>query len=384
MAEKQALLDLQRQDGNGMCADCGKEDPEWASCNIGVFLCTECAGVHRGFGTDVSRVKSIKLDNWDTDQVKNIADVGNNAARCIYEAHIPPYYRRPRQSDPDVLKAEWIKAKYSRKEFEGPDKQTSYNSTRKEGVLYKRGRDDKRFHKRKFVLCRETNRLSYYSREVSRRDEKPKEEMNLDDVNAVFVPDKVNHTNGMQITYFHKGSTRNLFVYSDDSKDIVDWYHAIRAAKLERRRIAFPDRDVIELAEELTRDFILEGWLSKMGPRNEPFKKRWFTLDKRKLMYLEEPLNAYPKGEIFLGHKEGGYSVTLGASETSKNCTDYVFTLNTPDRKFVMSAETREDMNQWICELQKIIELPLTPQDTKLGSMLVAKKSDSFRGYFSR
>lgn len=27
-----------------------------------------------------------------------------------------------------------------------------------------------------------------------------------------------------------------------------------------------------------------------MGPRNEPFKKRFFTLDKRKLMYLEEPL----------------------------------------------------------------------------------------------
>ena len=45
-----------------------------------------------------------------------------------------------------------------------------------------------------------------------------------------------------------------------------------------------------QLAEELTRDFILEGWLKKMGPRNEPFKKRFFTLDKRKLMYLEEPL----------------------------------------------------------------------------------------------
>lgn len=47
---------------------------------------------------------------------------------------------------------------------------------------------------------------------------------------------------------------------------------------------------IFQLAEELTRDFILEGWLKKMGPRNEPFKKRFFTLDKRKLMYLEEPL----------------------------------------------------------------------------------------------
>ena len=47
-------------------------DPEWASCNIGVFICLDCSGVHRGFGTDVSRVKSIRLDNWDGDQVQVI------------------------------------------------------------------------------------------------------------------------------------------------------------------------------------------------------------------------------------------------------------------------------------------------------------------------
>lgn len=34
----------------------------------------------------------------------------------------------------------------------------------------------------------------------------------------------------------------------------------------------------------------MEGWLSKMGPKNEPFRRRWFTLDRRKLMYFEEPL----------------------------------------------------------------------------------------------
>lgn len=50
-------------------------DPEWASCNIGVFICLDCSGVHRGFGTDVSRVKSIRLDNWDGDQVQVINEI---------------------------------------------------------------------------------------------------------------------------------------------------------------------------------------------------------------------------------------------------------------------------------------------------------------------
>ncbi|KAJ8318272.1 hypothetical protein KUTeg_003363, partial [Tegillarca granosa] len=188
---------------------------------------------------------------------------------------------------------------------------------------------------------------------------RPKAEIDLDDINATFVPDKVGNPNGLQITYFQKGSTRNIF-------EIVDWYNAIRAAKLERRRIAFPDRDEKELAEDITRDFLLEGWLCKMGPNKEPFRKRWFTLDRRKLMYLEDPLHPFAKGEIFIGHRDGGYSAIIGAKD-AKHSHNHVFTLHTPERDFQLSAETREDMEQWICALQSVTDLPLTPQDTKLA-----------------
>lgn len=37
---------LQRQE-NSKCADCFEPAPTWASTNWGVFLCTQCAGVHR-------------------------------------------------------------------------------------------------------------------------------------------------------------------------------------------------------------------------------------------------------------------------------------------------------------------------------------------------
>ena len=46
------------------------EQVDWGSCNLGVFVCLECSGVHRSLGVDISRVKSIKLDNWDDDQVQ--------------------------------------------------------------------------------------------------------------------------------------------------------------------------------------------------------------------------------------------------------------------------------------------------------------------------
>lgn len=44
-------------------------DPDWASITIGVFLCQICAGVHRSLASR-SRVKSVRLDNWDRDQVQ--------------------------------------------------------------------------------------------------------------------------------------------------------------------------------------------------------------------------------------------------------------------------------------------------------------------------
>lgn len=77
-----------------------------------------------------------------------------------------------------------------------------------------------------------------------------------------------------------------LFIQS-----IVEWYMAIRHVKLNQLRVAYPGTSELELAQYLTRDFLKEGWMFKTGPRaSDAYKWRWFTLDDRKLMYLEDPL----------------------------------------------------------------------------------------------
>lgn len=77
---------------------------------------------------------------------------------------------------------------------------------------------------------------------------------------------------------------------------------AIRCAKLHQLQVAFPSATESELITRLPRDFAREGWLWKTGPRtSDAHRRRWFTLDNRKLMYHDEPLDAYPKGEIFIG-----------------------------------------------------------------------------------
>ncbi|TKA75182.1 hypothetical protein B0A55_05168 [Friedmanniomyces simplex] len=63
--------------GNDRCADCAAKNPGWASWNLGVFLCMRCGGLHRKLGTHVSKVKSLSMDSWSSEQVENMKKVGN-------------------------------------------------------------------------------------------------------------------------------------------------------------------------------------------------------------------------------------------------------------------------------------------------------------------
>ncbi|KAL5018750.1 hypothetical protein ScPMuIL_004472 [Solemya velum] len=380
MAERnrQLLLNLVQKEGNNVCAECSAAGPEWASCNLGIFLCPDCAQNHRGLGTDISRVKNINIDNWEDNQLQALTEIGNERARRVHEQFLPPFYRNPSQGKCSILRNEWILAKYVRREFSDPDKQTAYCSHIKEGYLMKRGKRDKRFQKRKFILSKSENKFIYYNRE---NNPKSKAEIDLDFLNAVFTPEKIGNPNGLQITFFEGGSTRNMFLYSENRKDIVDWYMAIRAAKYERKKIAFPEKDDSFLTEDLTRDFLIEGWMYKCGPRNEPYRKRWFTLDRRKLMYLEDPLDPYAKGEIFVGHRDSKYSIEAGAPP-GKAGPGHSFTLHTPTRTFYMCVDSKDEMDQWVSVLKKVIDMPISPQDTKIASLLEPKRSSG--GMFSR
>ncbi|XP_013786468.1 arf-GAP with dual PH domain-containing protein 1-like [Limulus polyphemus] len=320
---RKRLFELLKRPGNNTCVDCGASEPEWASYNLGIFLCTQCADFHRSLGPHISKVKSIRSDHWDTSQVDMMENGGNHRAHVKYEIHVPVCYRRPLAHDVQVLKEEWIRAKYEREEFIHIDKQV-YLSGRMEGILWKRGKEDGRFNPRKFVLNEADDTLKYYVKEVS-------------------------------------------------NKDIIHWYTAIRSAKLNRLQVAFPGTSELELARHLTRDFLKEGWLRKMGPRSgDSYKLRWCSLDDRKLMYLENPLDPYPKGEIFLGYH--GYGIKPKVPEGVKTY-GFGFTLQTPERLFVFGSDRDQDRQEWLTALQQVIDRPLTPQDNFMAANLVKKRS---------
>ena len=51
------LNHLLQKPENKFCADCSSPNPNWASTNIGVFLCIKCSSIHRQLGTHISKIK---------------------------------------------------------------------------------------------------------------------------------------------------------------------------------------------------------------------------------------------------------------------------------------------------------------------------------------
>lgn len=121
-----------------------------------------------------------------------------------------------------------------------------------------------------------------------------------------------------------------------------------------------------QIKSRLTRNFLKEGYMEKTGPKQrEAFKKRWFTLDHRRLMYFKDPLDAFAKGEVFVGSRENGYSVQKGLpSGTQGNFSwPYGITIVTPDREYLFTCETEADQLDWVTAFTSIIDQAMTPQE---------------------
>ena len=113
--------------GNQVCADCDAPDPNWASINLGITLCTQCVGIHRSLGTHISKTRSLSLDVrvWEPEVVKVMAELGNAISNKIYEAtSIQGRLGRPLKATKDmdnIKRMVWINAKYVERAFVNKD-----------------------------------------------------------------------------------------------------------------------------------------------------------------------------------------------------------------------------------------------------------------------
>lgn len=94
------LQELMRVPGNKVCADCCAPDPSWVSASFGVFLCKECAGIHRRMPwASTAALHSIRSIANRPDAI-DLKTLGNSAANAKYERNVPQFLAHPTASDP--------------------------------------------------------------------------------------------------------------------------------------------------------------------------------------------------------------------------------------------------------------------------------------------
>jgi len=118
-----------RNGPNSCCADCGSLENNWCSVNLGVFVCTMCASVHRGFGTHISKTKSCMGSYlWGPDEMEVMRNGGNVKGNAYWLAHAPASALiGPDASDSD--RARFGRRKYVDREFIAGDSELNRNLT---------------------------------------------------------------------------------------------------------------------------------------------------------------------------------------------------------------------------------------------------------------
>ena len=117
--QNKRVLALMRLPENSLCADCHAKDPRWASSKLGVFICINCSGIHRGLGTHITFVRSCTLDTWKPEEVDVMERVGNRKANEYWEERLPPDFVRPHSDDMEAM-GKFLRQKYELKKWVDP------------------------------------------------------------------------------------------------------------------------------------------------------------------------------------------------------------------------------------------------------------------------
>ncbi|KAH9487630.1 Arf-GAP with Rho-GAP domain, ANK repeat and PH domain-containing protein 1 [Bulinus truncatus] len=293
LSDDAVLKRVRANESNSWCADCGSERSYWASVNLGIVLCENCAGVHRTFNLKQSKVRSLRMDItvWTPSLVDLMTHIGNANANAFWEHSLPPGAKIIPSSTTEERRA-FLNDKYIAKKFcdrtedkvsESSDIVAMSGSTDVLGVM-------------KLLFTRE--------------------DASQEDISAAY---EVAKRNGLTLV------SEFLFQNGGDRQQLENTYNE----KLEEIR--------------------LKGYLQKTGPRGRHFEKRWCVLTHGALMYYTNDKESKCKGLI-----QRNDMLMVRVKDPGGHQFD-VSTKFKDARIYTFSSEDKEGAYKWMQVLTKAI-----------------------------
>lgn len=390
------ILELLNRPENRRCADCGDEDPLWASINLGIFICLECSGIHRSLGVHISKVRSVDLDRWDESMADAMAAMGNEKSNANFVAQLPEG-KAPNAHTSRAEKEWFIRAKYVFKQFvaggSGEAAARSAMSAQRASaalasMVYQEGHlsvssESEKSWKTRWVVLKE-NRLLFFK---ARADPEPKTALLLSCAH-------VKTTTLDRINTFELVVPGDVFyLQADNSSDFFLWMDLIRTSqKLFKSSQAPGTSNTNQLLAPTSVDGIdrtsprasimmssgtsptainplstsgssssgiqevyRTGWLYKQGQKVKNWKKRWFVLKDNKLTYYAGKNDKVQKGSIALSlavPKDGAHEGGTSIKGISDHAYAYTFEIVVTGRVYYVAATSDLETKEWVSAIR--------------------------------
>ncbi|KAL0484426.1 Arf-GAP with dual PH domain-containing protein ADAP1 [Acrasis kona] len=346
--EWQVLIQkLRQKPENKCCADCLSNESEWASTNLGVFVCINCSGIHRSLGTHVSKVRSLQLDEWDEKLYNAMYEQGNTKANSYWECNLLPF-EKPLAHDPPSFRRRFIVEKYVQKKFVPSAQNTTFklerefdqNLVMKNGFLTKQGSKNKNW-KRRWSKLSDT-KLAYYANVT---DSYPKGDCDIESDSMIMFVDELQIDKKNCFAIVSKG--RHFYVYTDVEEDMCSWVYHLRAAVYycNLKKVLNDPRNLLKGGQ--AKYIEKRGNLRKQGGKFASIKKRYFILKDGKLSYYNSDKDREPIDTVDM-------KGTKIEEKTNKNAKEYGMILHTDKRQYIMLADTISEQQEWIEALQSV------------------------------
>ncbi|KAG7343219.1 putative GTPase activating protein [Nitzschia inconspicua] len=120
-----SLDELLNKSENRRCADCNDVRPTWAvlvkppsaappqSPTLGLFCCLHCSAAHRKLGNISCTVKSVKLDQWDHQEILAMLQGGNLRTNAVFEGSLFDDTIKPTPLSDEIERERFIHNKYT-------------------------------------------------------------------------------------------------------------------------------------------------------------------------------------------------------------------------------------------------------------------------------
>ena len=99
-----------------ICADCGIKKPTWLSTNWLTLICIDCSAIHRSLGAQISKIKSLQLDNINIDLLEFLSQIKQSDINKMIEKNMKKK-EKIKVNSTNNEKEKFITEKYKEKKF---------------------------------------------------------------------------------------------------------------------------------------------------------------------------------------------------------------------------------------------------------------------------